>query len=86
MMISSHGLPHCLPACLPAVRPGCARPRAPVLSHNQCIIGVFTNLLFRRRFVHCAMVFPFIPYYLAFFSKKVSTHKKRADRRLVTHN
>ena len=28
-------------AFLPAVRPGCARPRAPVLSHNQCIVGGF---------------------------------------------
>ena len=66
----------CLAACLPAVRPSCTRPRASVLSHNQCIIGGFTNLLFRRRFIHCAMVFPFIPYYLAFFSKKMRTNKK----------
>ena len=27
------------------------------------------NLLFRRRFIQCAMVFPFIPYCLAFFKK-----------------
>ena len=44
-------------------------------SKSMYIVGGFTNLLFRRRFIHCAMVFPFIPYYLAFFSKKVRTHK-----------
>ena len=60
--ISSHSLP--------PVRPGSTRPKAPVFSHNQCIIGRFTNLLFRRRFIQCAMVFPFIPYCLAFFLQK----------------
>ena len=82
MMILFHGLP----VFPPAVRPGFASPRAPVLSHNQCIIGGFMNLLFQRRFIHWAMVFLFIPYYLAFFSKKVRTHEKCVDRRLVMHN
>ena len=57
-------------ACLPAVRPGSTKPRDPVFSHNPYIIVRFTNLLFRRRFIHCMMVFPFIPYCLAFFLKK----------------
>ena len=70
-------------ACLFAIRPSSTIPRAPVFSHNQCIIRQFTNLLFRRRFIHCAMVFHFISYCLAFFlkkvrscSQKVRTHKK----------
>ena len=47
-------------ACLPAVRPGCARCRAPELSHNKGNGGGFTKMLFRRRFTHCAMAIPFI--------------------------
>ena len=85
-----------LSACLPAIRPGNtrhrARPRAPVFSNSQCIIGLFVNLLFLRRFIHCIMVFTFIPYYFAFFLKKVRsclqkvrTHKKLVDRLLVMH-
>ena len=79
--ISSHSLP--------PVRRSSTRPKAPVFSHNQCIIGRFTNLLLRRRFIQCAMVFPFIPFCLAFFlkkvrscSQKVRTNKKRVDRLL----
>ena len=44
----------CLP---PAVRPGCARCMAPEISGSQGNGGGFTNLLYRLRFVHCAMVF-----------------------------
>ena len=39
--------------CLPAVRPGCARCRAPEISHDK---GRFTKMLF----THCAMAIPFI--------------------------
>ena len=46
-----------LPACLPAVRPGCARCMAPEISGSQGNGGGFTNLLYRLRFVHCAIVF-----------------------------
>ena len=49
-----------LPACQPAVRPGCARCRAPEISHNKGNGGAFTKILFRRRFTHCAMAIPFI--------------------------
>ena len=47
-------------ASQPAVRPGCARCRAPEISHNKGNGGGFTKMFFRRRFTHCAMVIPFI--------------------------
>ena len=50
----------CLPASLPAVRPGCARCRAPEISHDKGNGGGFTKMLFRRRFTHCAMTILFI--------------------------
>ena len=50
----------CQPASQPAVRPGCARCRAPEISHNKGNGGGFTKMLFRRRFTHCAMAIPFI--------------------------
>ena len=46
--------------CLPAVRPGCARCRAPEISHDKGNGGGFTKMLFRRRFTHCAMAITFI--------------------------
>ena len=49
-----------LAGCLPAVRPGCARCRAPEISHNKGNGGGFTKILFLRRFTHCAMAIPFI--------------------------
>ena len=53
--------PASLPACLPAVRPGCARSRAPEISHNRGDDGGFTKMLFQRRFIHCAMAIPSPP-------------------------
>ena len=44
----------------PAVRPGCARCRAPEISHDKGNGGGFTKMLFRRRFTHCVMAIPFI--------------------------
>ena len=35
-----------LPACLPAVRPGCARCRAPEISHGKGDGGGFMKMLF----------------------------------------
>ena len=52
--------PACLPASLPAIRPGCARCRAPEISHDKGNGGRFTKMLFRRRFTHCTMAIPFI--------------------------
>ena len=60
-------LPACLPASLPAVRPGCARCRAPEISHDKGNGGGFTKMLFRRRFTHCAMTIPFILLSLSLF-------------------
>ena len=68
-------LPNGLPACLPAVRPGSTMARAPVFSHDTCIIGGFTNLLFRRRFAYCAMLHLFIlPPFCFFFN---IAHRRR---------
>ena len=36
------------PASLPAVRPGCARCRAPEISHDKGYGGGFTKMLLRR--------------------------------------
>ena len=52
--------PACQPAGLPAVRLGCARCRAPEISHDKGNGGGFTKMLFRRRFTHYAMAIPFI--------------------------
>ena len=71
-MISSQRLLDCQPACFNTQQ---HQAQGSSFSHNQCIISGFTNLLFRRRFIHCTMAFPFIPYYLVFFSKKVRNHK-----------
>ena len=49
-----------LSACQPAVRPGCARCRAPEISHDKGNDVGFTKMLFRRRFTHCAMAISFI--------------------------
>ena len=48
------------PASLLAVRPGCARCRAPEISHDKGNGGGFMNMLFRRQFDHCAVAIPFI--------------------------
>ena len=59
--------PTSLPACLPAVRPGCARCRAPEISHDKGNGGRFTKMLFRRRFTYCATTIPFILLSLSLF-------------------
>ena len=53
-------LPASQPDSQPAVRPGCARCRAPEISHDKGNGGGFTKMLFRRQFTHCAMAIPFI--------------------------
>ena len=72
----------CLPAGLPAVRPGCARCMAPDFSHNKGNHVGFTKLLFRLRFVHCAMVISFIinsNRLIFLLETKVLTFHKGAD-------
>ena len=56
-----------LPACQPAIRPGCARCRAPEISHNKSNGGGFTKMLFRRRFTHCTHGDSFYPLFPSLF-------------------
>ena len=86
---SSASLPACLPACLPArpparpparlpaVRPGSTCARAPDFSEDCYRIIRFTNLLFRRRFIHCTSLpsfilpsFPFF-FYVAYRRREI---------------
>ena len=48
----------CQPVSQPAVRPGFARCMAPDFSHNKDNQVGFTKMLFRLRFVHCAITCP----------------------------
>ena len=50
------------PASQPAVRPGSASATALEFLHNKGNRVGFMKLLFRRTFIHCAMVLPFILY------------------------
>ena len=72
-------LPVTLPTCMPAVRPGCARCRAPEISHNKGNDSGFTKMLFRRRFTHSAMVIPFIllSLFLFLFIPRCESHLQR---------
>ena len=60
--ISSISQPASLPASQPAVRPGSASATALEFLHNKGNRVGFTKLLFRKTFIHCAMVLPFILY------------------------
>ena len=57
------------------VRPGCARCRAPEISHDKGNGGGFTKILFRRRFTHCAMAIPipFLVLYILLSKVRIST-------------
>ena len=46
----------CLPACL-CIKPTSTRSIAPDFSHNKGNCVQFTKLLFRLRFIHCALFF-----------------------------
>ena len=67
----------CLTASLPAVRPGSTMARAPVFSHNKGNRIGFMKPLFRRTFIHCAMVLPFILYLSSSYSltERQETHE-----------
>ena len=60
-----------------AIRPGSATCTGPIfLTMN--VIGVYnTNLLFQKRFIHCAMVIPFILHWPSLFFSKMSTSRKK---------
>ena len=52
----------CLTACLPAIRSSSTMARAPVFSHNKRNCVRFMKLLYQRKFIHSAMMLPFILY------------------------
>ena len=62
---------------LPAVRPGSATCMGPIFLTKN-VIGVYnTNPLFRKRFIHCALVIPFILHWPSLFFSKVSNSRKK---------
>ena len=63
--------------CLLAVRPGSATCMGPIFLTKN-VIGIYnTNLLFRKRFIHCAMVIPFILHWPSLFFSKVNNSRKK---------
>ena len=63
--------------CLPAVRPGSATCTGPIFLIKN-VIGVYnTNPLFRKRFIHCALMIPFILHWPSLFFSKVSNSWKK---------
>ena len=87
---------YCLPAC-PACLPACppCLPSLPCLPCLPCLPawapetqgngGGFTNLLFQLKFVHCAIVIPFILHDLSFFCC-ISLNKVRNSPKKVSIN
>ena len=69
----------CLPpTCpLPAIRPCSATCTGPIFLTKN-VIGIYnTNLLFRKRFIHCALVSPFILHWPSLFFSKASNSQKK---------
>ena len=67
----------CLPACLPTIRPGCATCTGPIFLTKN-VIGIYNmNPLFWKRFIHYAMVIPFILHWPSLFFSKVSNSWKK---------
>ena len=67
-----------LPAtCLPAIRPSSTMCTGPIFLIKN-VIGIYnTNPLFRKRFIHCALVIPFILHWPSLFFSKVSNSRKK---------
>ena len=64
----------CLP---PAVRPGSATCMGPIFLTSN-VFGVYNkNPLFQKRFIHCAMVIPFLLHWPSLFFSKVSNSRKK---------
>ena len=62
---------------LPAVRPASAMCTGPIFLTKN-VIGVYnTNPLFRKRFIHCALMIPFILHWPSLFFSKVSNLRKK---------
>ena len=67
-----------LPATwLPAVRPGSTTCTGTIFLTKNVIRIYNINLLFRKRFIHCAMVIPFILHWPSLFFSKVSNSRKK---------
>ena len=67
-----------LPACLPACRKTRFRYMYGSNFLTKNVIGVYnTNLLFRKRFILCAMVIPFMLHWPSLFFSKVSNSRKK---------
>ena len=61
----------------PAVRPGSAMCAGPIFLTKN-VIGVYnTNPLFRTRFIHCALMIPFILQWPSLLFSKVSNSRKK---------
>ena len=71
-------LPASQPASQPAVRPGSARCTAPEIQHSKGYPVAFTKLLFRRRFLYCAMVI--LLYFLSSLSSLSIGMRKQFQR------
>ena len=67
----------CLPTtCLSAIRPASTMCTGPIFLTKN-VTGVYSkNLLFQKRFIHCAMVIPFVLPWPSFFSKVSNSRKK----------
>ena len=63
--------------CLPAVRPDSAVCTGPIFLTKNVIDIYKTNPLFQKRFIHCAMVIPFILHWPSLFFSKVSNSQKK---------
>ena len=68
----------CLPpTCLPDVRPGSATCTGPIFLRKKINDIYKLNLLFKKRYIHCAMVIPFILHWPSLFFSKVSNSRKK---------
>jgi len=73
----------CLPASQPAGRPGSTSAMAPVFFHTRKLTMSRLCNLFWRRFIHCAMVFPFICCFFPFFSTPLWKGEKLAKEVMI---
>ena len=63
--------------CLPAVRPGSTTCVGPIFLTKNVIDVYNTNPLFQKRFIHCALMIPFILHWPLLFFSKVSNYRKK---------
>ena len=76
------------PACLPAIRPTSSGRIGPVNSYNTEYRCTNTDLLFQLRFIHCAMVSPFILHCFSFSltgEQKVRNHWRGVNKLYILY-